>query len=199
MLAFETTAQYRRDVIKILKQGIDRSLLDEVINTLLEEKPLEPKHKDRALNGDYTGQRECRINSDWLLIYAADKRRLVLTATRIGAHSELFGRYKFQDYLCKHTRSIRCKRRGDIPGSQIKYGIKSLLRTPVKTFMFMLLITAVTGFLSLGAGMYDSAEKMLDEADEVFMTAGEFRFTLGDYPDGYSGDVLLREAREAFG
>jgi mRNA interferase YafQ len=71
MLNFESTTQYRKDIKKLIKQGCDRSLLDEVIIILLEQKPLPPKYKDHALNGKY-------------------KNRVILTATRTGAHSELF-------------------------------------------------------------------------------------------------------------
>ena len=90
MLDFNPTAQYRRDIKKLQKQGADLSLLDEVVFTLLAEKPLSLKHKDHALTGNHAGLRECHIKPDWLLIYAIDKGRLVLTATRTGSHSELF-------------------------------------------------------------------------------------------------------------
>jgi len=66
-------------------------LLDDVLQDLIEEKPLAVKHKDHALTGNYTGQRECHIKPDWLLIYAIDKGKLLLTATRSGSHSELYG------------------------------------------------------------------------------------------------------------
>jgi len=73
------------------KQGLPMQLLDDVLQTLAEEKPLAPKHKDHALTGDYAGQRECHVKPDWLLIYTIDKGKLILTATRTGSHSELFG------------------------------------------------------------------------------------------------------------
>jgi len=90
MLKFETTAQYRRDIKRIQRQGLDLSLLDSVVYMILEGKQLAAKYKDHALTGDYVGQRECHIRPDWLLIYAVDKGKLVLTATRTGSHSELF-------------------------------------------------------------------------------------------------------------
>jgi mRNA interferase YafQ len=91
MMSFETTAQYRRDIKRIQKQGLDLALLDDVVQALLEGKPLAQKHNDHALAGNYAGQRECHIKPDWLLIYAVDKGKLILTATRTGSHSELFG------------------------------------------------------------------------------------------------------------
>ena len=67
------------------------TLLDTIIQTLLEEKPLDPKHRDHPLIGDYIGFRECHILGDWLLVYVVDKGQLILTASRTGTHSDLFG------------------------------------------------------------------------------------------------------------
>jgi mRNA interferase YafQ len=64
--------------------------LNNIINTLLEEKPLDPKYRDHPLTGDYAGFRECHVQPDWLLIYTVDKGQLVLTASRTGTHSDLF-------------------------------------------------------------------------------------------------------------
>ena len=89
-MKFETTTQYHRDIKRIKKQGLDLSLLNEVILTLLESKPLAQKYNDHELKGNYAGHRECYIRPDWLLIYAIDKGNLILTATRTGSHSELF-------------------------------------------------------------------------------------------------------------
>lgn len=55
----------------------------------------------------------------------------------------------------------------------IKYGIRSVLRSRVKTALFVVLITAVTLFISLGAGVWTAAENMLDELDDIFSTVGE--------------------------
>lgn len=90
MMTFETTSQYRKDIKRIMKQGFDLSLLDSILQTLLEGKRLDPKYYDHALKGNYTGHRECHIRPDWLLIYTINKDRLILTATRTGSHSELF-------------------------------------------------------------------------------------------------------------
>lgn len=92
MLEFETTAQFRRDFKRIEKRKRDLSLMDEVVQTLLEEKPLDPKYRDHALTGDYAGHRECHIQNDWLLIYRyrADRESLILVAARTGTHSDLF-------------------------------------------------------------------------------------------------------------
>lgn len=60
--------------------------------TILEEKLLAEKYHDHSLSGNYTGFRECHILPDWLLIYAIKKDKLILTASRTGTHSDLFGK-----------------------------------------------------------------------------------------------------------
>lgn len=91
MLKLITTSAFRKDVKLAKRRGYDLPLLEKVLNTLLEEKPLNKAHKDHALSGDYLGFRECHIMPDWLLIYAVSKSDLILTATRTGTHSDLFG------------------------------------------------------------------------------------------------------------
>jgi mRNA interferase YafQ len=90
VLSLETTRKYRKDRNLAKKRGRDLTLLDEVINTLLEEKPLQPRHQDHILHGNYEGFRECHVQPDWLLIYTVDKGKLILTASRTGTHSDLF-------------------------------------------------------------------------------------------------------------
>ena len=90
MLNLRTTAKYRKDRKLAIKRGLPMELLDETLETLVQEKPLSPSHKDHALFGLYTGFRECHIIPDWLLIYKIDKGNLILTAARTGSHSDLF-------------------------------------------------------------------------------------------------------------
>ena len=89
MLIFRPTTQFKKDYKLAKKRGYDISLLEEVIDKLLREIPLEGKYKDHALIGNYLGFRECHIQSDWLLIYAINHDELILTASRTGTHSDL--------------------------------------------------------------------------------------------------------------
>ena len=90
MLKLQTTSKFRKDYKLAKKRGLDINLLEQVIDLLLEEKPLDKKYKDHPLTGNYVGFRECHIQPDWLLIYAVDQGQLVLTASRTGTHSDLF-------------------------------------------------------------------------------------------------------------
>ena len=90
MLTLTTTSQFRKDYKLAKKRGYDMSLLENVLQQLLDCKPLEEKNRDHALTGNYLGFRECHIQPDWLLIYAIDNGTLILTASRTGTHSDLF-------------------------------------------------------------------------------------------------------------
>jgi len=90
LLELKKTSRFRKDLKRMVKRRLDIDLLDEIIGTLRERKPLDPKHRDHALTGDYAGFRECHIQPDWLLIYLIDGENLILTASRTGTHSDLF-------------------------------------------------------------------------------------------------------------
>lgn len=61
----------------------------------------------------------------------------------------------------------------------ILHSIKSVIRIPKKTILFLFLITLLALFLSIGTGMYQSAQNMLNEADDTFTTVVELNY-LGD-------------------
>ena len=90
MLDLIMTGQFKRDLKRIQKRGLELELLKNVIRLLLEEQILDEKYRDHALTGNYRGFRECHIQPDWLLIYAIDHNELILTASRTGSHSDLF-------------------------------------------------------------------------------------------------------------
>ena len=96
MLTLQTTGQFRKDEKLARKRGLDISLLKSVIQTLLEEKPLDPKHKDHPLVGNYAGFREYHILPNWLLIYTVDKGKLILTASRTGTHTDFLDKKRRQ-------------------------------------------------------------------------------------------------------
>lgn len=84
------SSQFRKDLKLAQKRGLDLGKIKTVINALSNGEILEPKYRDHALTGDYSGFRECHIQSDWLLVYKIDGARLLLILTRTGTHSDLF-------------------------------------------------------------------------------------------------------------
>lgn len=89
MLRFKTTNQFEKDFKRILKRGKDKDRIVALMKKLISQEPLEPKHKDHNLTGNYIGRRECHIEPDWLLIYKKSSEEMVFERT--GSHSDLFG------------------------------------------------------------------------------------------------------------
>lgn len=83
------TSQFKQDYKRAKKRGLDLSELRSVLDKLCAEEPLEDRHHDHALTGNYAGFRECHVRPDWLLTYAVDNKELILTASRTGTHSDL--------------------------------------------------------------------------------------------------------------
>ena len=90
MLVVKFTSKFKKDYKLIKKRGMNISFLKEIVDKLANNIPLEEKHKDHELAGNYKGFRECHIEPDWLLIYLVEDNKLILTLSRTGTHSDLF-------------------------------------------------------------------------------------------------------------
>ena len=90
MLTLIATTQFKKDLKRIRKRGLDLNSLKFVLDTLQKKEALPLKYRDHALVGNYRGFRECHIEPDWLLIYTISNEKLILTAVRTGSHSDLF-------------------------------------------------------------------------------------------------------------
>ncbi len=86
------TTQFKKDYKLAVKRKLDISLLDDIIRALSRDELLPEKNKDHSLSGDWAGHRECHILPNWLLIYRIEDNVLVLTLSRTGTHSDLFGK-----------------------------------------------------------------------------------------------------------
>ena len=91
MLSFRTTKQFERDYKLIVKQGKALEKLKRMMHKLVIEEPLEIKHHDHPLAGNWKGHRDCHIEPDWLLIYKIDTNAREIIFIRTGTHSDLFG------------------------------------------------------------------------------------------------------------
>jgi mRNA interferase YafQ len=88
MKVIRRTAQFKRDVKRMQRQGKDLAKLKRVLVTLVEAEGLAAEYRDHVLVGQYRGTRECHIEPDWLLIYELAESEIVLIRT--GSHSDLF-------------------------------------------------------------------------------------------------------------
>ncbi len=91
MYEVKPTSRFKRDLKIIQRRGYDLKLLTAVIQTLAAGEPLAEKYKDHALSGSWSNHRECHVTPDWLLLYKLENDILILTLTRTGTHSDLFG------------------------------------------------------------------------------------------------------------
>ena len=90
MLTLETTAQFRRDYKRVKKRGYKMALLEEVLDTLLAEEALLPRHRDHALTGQMKNYREGHRLPDWRGVSRLVRERLGLVAVQTGTHAVLF-------------------------------------------------------------------------------------------------------------
>ena len=84
------TSRFEAGVKLARKRGLDISLLEDVIEKLRLDQPLEAKHRNHELTGNFKGVWECHIQPDWLLLYLKDNGVLVLTLVDTGTHSDIF-------------------------------------------------------------------------------------------------------------
>jgi mRNA interferase YafQ len=50
--------------------------------------PLDPRLRDHALKGEFSGRRECHVEPDWLLVYKREPDSVIFERT--GTHADLF-------------------------------------------------------------------------------------------------------------
>ncbi|MBD9092570.1 MAG: type II toxin-antitoxin system YafQ family toxin [Bacteroides oleiciplenus] len=84
------TGQFKKDLKRCQKRGLDIGLLYKVITLLQENGFLPAEYKPHLLSGQLSGYWECHIKPDWLLIWAQDDKELTLLLMNTGTHSDLF-------------------------------------------------------------------------------------------------------------
>jgi mRNA interferase YafQ len=91
--ALKETSQFKTDKKRIKGSGrYDWEKIRTIVKELLNDRPLDKKHRDHDLSGEYDGVRECHIEPDWLLIYDKEgsANAGALKLIRTGTHSDLF-------------------------------------------------------------------------------------------------------------
>lgn len=83
------TNKFEKDLKRMRKRGRKGEKIASVMRNPIEEQPLEAKHRDHPLSGNYVGTRECHIEPDWLLVYTIGDDWIRFERT--GTHSDLFG------------------------------------------------------------------------------------------------------------
>jgi mRNA interferase YafQ len=85
------TGQFKRDLKREAK-GKHRGTLEDalmpVLADLAADEPLEPRHCDHELTGDWKDYRDCHVKPNLVLIYRKQGAEILLLV-RLGSHSEL--------------------------------------------------------------------------------------------------------------
>ena len=83
-----TTKQFEKDLKRHRKRGKNLDKLWNVVERLLSQQPLDPRHRRHRLFGDWSACWECHIEPYWLLIWSQEEDTLILMRT--GTHADLF-------------------------------------------------------------------------------------------------------------
>jgi mRNA interferase YafQ len=93
MRTIERASAFKRDYRRESK-GQQRATLDTdlapILAALADDQPLQTRHHDHDLSGDWRSYRECHVKPDLLLIYRKPDAETLWLA-RLGSHSEFFG------------------------------------------------------------------------------------------------------------
>jgi mRNA interferase YafQ len=85
------TGQFKRDLKREAKGKYRATLEDSLMSVLVAlaaDEPLEPRHCDHVLTGDWKNYRDCHIKPDLVLIYQKPDAE-ILHLVRLGSHSEM--------------------------------------------------------------------------------------------------------------
>ena len=90
MYLVKFTSAYKKSYKLMRKRGFDVSLLDEVVETLMQGATLDSRYRDHRLSGRFQGFRECHVKPDWLLVYLIEDDILTLSLIDTGSHADIF-------------------------------------------------------------------------------------------------------------
>ncbi len=82
------TSLFKQDLKRVSKRNRDLEKLSVITTMLVNDIPLQQKHKPHKLVGNNFPKWECHIEPDWLLIYEIKDNSVILYRT--GTHSDLF-------------------------------------------------------------------------------------------------------------
>lgn len=88
----KVTGTFKQDVKRCKKRGLPLQELWNVVDMLLNGNTLADKYNVHHLHGNHSGEWECHIRPDWLLVWEQDEEELILLFTNTGTHSDIFGK-----------------------------------------------------------------------------------------------------------
>ena len=90
MYQISYSKRFEKDLKRCVKRGLDMQHIKDAIDILAATGTLPMKYRPHKLSGDYDGQWECHIQSDWLMIWMQNDKELTLLFLQTGTHADLF-------------------------------------------------------------------------------------------------------------
>ena len=90
MYSIDYTNRFKKDLRRCAKRGLDIAKIMDAVKLLELNGELPISYKPHKLVGDRTGQWECHIQPDWLMVWEQDNEKLTLLFLQTGTHSDLF-------------------------------------------------------------------------------------------------------------
>ncbi|MBP5629525.1 MAG: type II toxin-antitoxin system YafQ family toxin [Bacteroidaceae bacterium] len=91
MYSINYTHQFKKDMRKCVKRGLEVEEIKTAIRILSETGTLPAEYKPHPLKGDRKGQWECHIEPNWLMTWEQNNNELTLLFLQTGTHADLFG------------------------------------------------------------------------------------------------------------
>ena len=90
MYSVDYTNRFKNDLKRCFKRGLDISKIQKAVKLLEMNGVLPIEYKPHKLVGDKSGQWECHIQPDWLMVWEQNDEHLTLLFLQTGTHSDLF-------------------------------------------------------------------------------------------------------------
>ena len=88
MRDYRFTNRFIKDLTLMEKRGINLDKIYEVMDLIIQNKPLPSRCRPYNLSGNLEKYTECHALNDVLLLYEFDEKKV--TFSRLGTHSDLF-------------------------------------------------------------------------------------------------------------
>lgn len=86
------SSQFKKDFRRCEKRGLPMGELRKAILLLSQTGCLPKEYKPHKLSGNRSGQWECHIKPDWLLVWEQNDQELILLMLNTGTHSDIFSK-----------------------------------------------------------------------------------------------------------
>lgn len=95
MFAIVPSKRYVKSLRRLHRSGKlgakARDDLADVLDYFVQGKRLPAPYADHALEGEFSGYRDCHIRGDLLIVYRRFEREEIIELTDIGTHAQIFG------------------------------------------------------------------------------------------------------------